>query len=177
MFDRVVHTPLRTLSIFKVKNKEMMSMSMRLSMNNVDEIVLFLYLSRNFLSRNPSDSLLLFRATVCVQRLVIFTRIMSIVSFYTPWKLQETWGFLMHLGGIEKDQWHETSLVDWARSIWAPTIKARVRSRNNWKHCFMLFITYLGLGAFIFNVFSSEAFAIKPLQFQAATWILFKCLK
>ena len=31
------------------------------------------------------------------------------VSFYTPWKHKKTSGFRMFLGGIEKDQWHETS--------------------------------------------------------------------
>ena len=28
------------------------------------------------------------------------------VSFYTPWKYQNTKGFLMFPGGIERDQWH-----------------------------------------------------------------------
>ena len=29
------------------------------------------------------------------------------VSFYTPWKRQKAFGFLMFLGGIERDQSHE----------------------------------------------------------------------
>ena len=32
------------------------------------------------------------------------------VSFYTPRKHQNTRGFLMFSGGIERDQWHEMSL-------------------------------------------------------------------
>ena len=28
-------------------------------------------------------------------------------SFYTPWKNQKTFGFLMFSGDIERDQWHE----------------------------------------------------------------------
>ena len=32
---------------------------------------------------------------------------MSMVSYYTPWKYQETIGFLMFPGGIEKNQLHE----------------------------------------------------------------------
>ena len=32
---------------------------------------------------------------------------MPLVSFYNPWKDQKTSGFLMFLGGIEGDQWHE----------------------------------------------------------------------
>ena len=29
------------------------------------------------------------------------------VDFYTPWKHQKTTGFLMLLGGVERDYWHE----------------------------------------------------------------------
>ena len=32
---------------------------------------------------------------------------MPLVSFDTPWKYQKLSGFLMYLGGIERDQWHE----------------------------------------------------------------------
>ena len=35
------------------------------------------------------------------------THFMPLASFYIPWKLQKTRGFLMFSGGIEKDQWHE----------------------------------------------------------------------
>ena len=32
---------------------------------------------------------------------------MPLISFNTPWKHQNTSGFRMFLGGIERDQWHE----------------------------------------------------------------------
>ena len=35
------------------------------------------------------------------------THFMSLVSFDTPWKYQETFGFLMFSGDIERDQWYE----------------------------------------------------------------------
>ena len=35
------------------------------------------------------------------------THFMSLDSFYTPWKHQETLGFMMISGGVERDQWHE----------------------------------------------------------------------
>ena len=38
------------------------------------------------------------------------THFMPLVSFYASWKRQKTSGFLMFLGGIEGDQWHEMSL-------------------------------------------------------------------
>ena len=34
---------------------------------------------------------------------------MPLISFYASWKRQKTSGFLMFLGGIEGDQWHEMS--------------------------------------------------------------------
>ena len=34
---------------------------------------------------------------------------MPLVPFDTPKKHQKTTGFLMFLGGIERDQWHEMS--------------------------------------------------------------------
>ena len=36
---------------------------------------------------------------------------MPMASFYTPWKHKKTFGFLMFLGGIERDQWHENGLM------------------------------------------------------------------
>ena len=33
---------------------------------------------------------------------------MPLFSFYTPWKLQKTIGFLMFQRGIERNHWHET---------------------------------------------------------------------
>ena len=44
------------------------------------------------------------------ERLVLkicLSPIMPLVSFNTPWKHQKTSGFLMFLGGIERDWWHE----------------------------------------------------------------------
>ena len=38
--------------------------------------------------------------------IIILTHFMPLISFYTPWK-QKISGFLMVVGGIEKDQWHE----------------------------------------------------------------------
>ena len=35
------------------------------------------------------------------------TYFIPLFSFYTPWKHQKTPGFLMFLGGIKSDQWHE----------------------------------------------------------------------
>ena len=35
------------------------------------------------------------------------THFMPLVSFYSPWKRQKTSSFLIFLGGIERDQWHE----------------------------------------------------------------------
>ena len=32
------------------------------------------------------------------------------LSFYTPWKQQETFGFLTFSGGLKIDQWYETCL-------------------------------------------------------------------
>ena len=37
----------------------------------------------------------------------VLTHFMPVISFYTPWKHQKTSGFLMFLGGIERDQLHE----------------------------------------------------------------------
>ena len=38
----------------------------------------------------------------------LLTHFMPVVSFYTPWKHQETWDFLIFSGEIERDQWHES---------------------------------------------------------------------
>ena len=35
------------------------------------------------------------------------THFMPLVTFYTPQKHHKTRDFLMFLGGIERDQWHE----------------------------------------------------------------------
>ena len=35
------------------------------------------------------------------------THLIPLVSFYTPWKQQKTFGFLMFSGGIEKVQWYK----------------------------------------------------------------------
>ena len=35
---------------------------------------------------------------------------MPLVSFYTPWKHQETKGFLIFSGCIERDEWHDMGL-------------------------------------------------------------------
>ena len=35
------------------------------------------------------------------------THFMSLISFYTPWKHQKTFGFLMFSWGVERDQRHE----------------------------------------------------------------------
>ena len=35
---------------------------------------------------------------------------MLLVSFYTPSNHQKTFGFLLFLGGIERDQWDEMEL-------------------------------------------------------------------
>ena len=37
----------------------------------------------------------------------ILTHFMPLISFYTPWKHQKTYGCLMFSGDIERDQWHE----------------------------------------------------------------------
>ena len=37
------------------------------------------------------------------------THFATLVFFYTPWKYQKTYDFLMISGGIEKDQWHKMS--------------------------------------------------------------------
>ena len=36
---------------------------------------------------------------------------MLLISFYTPWKHKKTIGFLMFLGGIERDQWHKMGSI------------------------------------------------------------------
>ena len=36
------------------------------------------------------------------------THFMPLISFDTPWKRPKTSGFLIFLGGIKRDQWHET---------------------------------------------------------------------
>ena len=35
-----------------------------------------------------------------------------LVSFYAPWKHQQSSGFLIFSGGIERDQWHEIDRLD-----------------------------------------------------------------
>ena len=52
----------------------------------------FVVLQRNVISR-----------TLNIKKITYF---MLLVSFYTPWKHQKTTGFLMFLGGIERNQWH-----------------------------------------------------------------------
>ena len=47
----------------------------------------------------------------------VLTRLMSLVSLYTPWKHQEIFSFLMFLGGAERDQWHE--MVYSVAPLWA----------------------------------------------------------
>ena len=37
----------------------------------------------------------------------LLTYFMSLVCSYSPWKHQETFGFLMFSGGTGRDQWHE----------------------------------------------------------------------
>ena len=44
---------------------------------------------------------------------------------------------------------------------WARKTKVRVQSRNNWKHCILFFITYIGLVISIFIAFPSKVFAIR----------------
>ena len=41
---------------------------------------------------------------------ILITYIVSLVSFYTLWKYQETRGFLLFWGTIERDLWYETDL-------------------------------------------------------------------
>ena len=47
------------------------------------------------------------------QRITIYSNICKLthftvlISFYTPWKQQKTYCFLMFSEGIERDQWHE----------------------------------------------------------------------
>ena len=41
----------------------------------------------------------------------IFLYPRPLVYFYTPWKHQKTSVFLMFLGGIERDQWHEMGKI------------------------------------------------------------------
>ena len=36
------------------------------------------------------------------------THFMSLVYFYTPWKYQKTFDFLIFSGGKKRDQWDET---------------------------------------------------------------------
>ena len=38
---------------------------------------------------------------------LILTQFMPLAAFYTPWKRQNTRGFLVFPGGIESGQWHE----------------------------------------------------------------------
>ena len=38
---------------------------------------------------------------------VPLTHFMPLIVFYTPWKYQETRGFLIIARGIERDQWHK----------------------------------------------------------------------
>ena len=38
------------------------------------------------------------------------THFLPLVYFYTPWKHQKTFCFLMFSGGIERDQWHKNGL-------------------------------------------------------------------
>ena len=49
--------------------------------------------------------------------LVILTHFMQLVSFYTPWKHEETSGFLIFSGGIERDQWHEMGSYEFSALI------------------------------------------------------------
>ena len=37
---------------------------------------------------------------------------MSLISFYTPWKHQRTFGFLMFSAGIERDRLHEIRIFE-----------------------------------------------------------------
>ena len=37
------------------------------------------------------------------------THVMPLISFYTPWKRQKTYGFMMISGGVERDQGHEVN--------------------------------------------------------------------
>ena len=37
----------------------------------------------------------------------LLTYFMSLISFFTPWKLQKTRGFLVFSGILERDQWHD----------------------------------------------------------------------
>ena len=41
---------------------------------------------------------------------IFLIHFMQLVSFYTPWKHQKTFGFLIFLGSIVGDQWHEMGL-------------------------------------------------------------------
>ena len=48
------------------------------------------------------------------------THFMPVLSFYTPWKHQETFGFLMFSGGVESDQWHD---MVWSQIIIGKTLQ------------------------------------------------------
>ena len=58
-----------------------------------------------WLKRTEVQSADLIRASI-----FSLSHVMPLVSFYTPWKHQETKGFLIFSGCIERDEWHDMGL-------------------------------------------------------------------
>ena len=52
-------------------------------------------------------------ATVMHFLFCLLTHFMPLVSFYTPWKYQNTWGFLTFSGGIERN----CGAIKWAKNV------------------------------------------------------------
>ena len=77
---------------------------------------------------------------VCIFSLVFFMVIFAAASIIQGWKK-------LFLGAR---LFGRTILLGWPKPKWV-----YVRSRYNYKHCFLLYINETGLAAFILNVFSS----------------------
>ena len=94
----------------------------------------------------------------------LFTNFVSLVSFYTPWKLQATPGFLIFARVIERDQWHEMGLCLGTRQTYIWLISYKV-----YRHWFYIQWNTLTVPIFIDLVYwhmsATTTFSIAKLSF------------
>ena len=64
------------------------------------------------------------------------------IPFNTPWKDQETWGFLMFSGGIKRDKWDEMGYVfSFSSPITSPNENTSKQPELLWRRSVLVITT------------------------------------